>query len=164
MMRVLAPFALAACLTLGVGSAQAQSWLPIARAEIADGVERGSYGTRVSRVTARFGLDLSVDERPSEVFGGSLLLDVARSSASVGLDLRYGHRSGGFVVEGMLVGFAFPETLLGVGAAMTYRFPLAGTVYLAVGPEVRVFFLGSDLAGPSPLVQGLLRGGIHVAL
>lgn len=143
--------------------ASAQEWLPVGRLELSDGIERGAYGTRTSRITLRVGLDLAVDERPSEIFGGSLLFEVAPHSA-VGLDLRYGRRLGGhFVVEGLVAGFVFPETLLGIGGALTYRIPLSSSLSVAVGPEVRAFVLGSDLPTKTPLLQGLLRGGIHVA-
>ncbi|MBL8715960.1 MAG: hypothetical protein JNL79_08185 [Myxococcales bacterium] len=142
--------------------ASAQEWVPVGRLELSDGIERGAFGTRTSRVTLRAGLDLAVDERPSEIFGGSLLFEVAPHSA-VGLDLRYGRRLGHFVVEGLVVGFVFPETMFGVGTALTYRIPLGSSVSIAVGPELRAFFLGSDLPTKTPLLQGLLRGGIHVA-
>lgn len=155
--------AAAVCALAPSRPASAQEWLPVGRLEVSDGIERGAFGTRTSRVTVRAGLDLAVDERPNEIFGGSLLFEVAPHSA-VGLDLRYGRRLGQhFVVEALAVGFLFPETLFGVGGALTYRIPLGSAVSVAVGPELRAFLLGSDLPTKTPLLQGLLRGGIHVA-
>jgi hypothetical protein len=155
-----ATFALS--LVLG-GNALAQSYDATAVADVATGVESGGAGVRRARSRLRLGVELRVDERPSDAFIVACLVDVEPKS-SVGFDLRYGRLVGPFLLTAGPIGYVAPQSLLGGAGAATARVSWSSHLALEVGPEVTAFALGTDLPDGSVLWQALLKGGLRVDL
>ncbi len=142
--------------------AAAQQYLIGASAEVSGGVETGE-SFMPARVRARLGADLRVDEFPEDIYCVGLLADIAPRTA-FGVDARYARQLGkSFEVNVGGILYVAPASLLGPSVDLKYHLPLSTAATLIFGPEVNVFFLGSDLPGGTIIVQTLLEAGIHAS-
>ena len=159
--------AVTALTLLGGGVARAQSWVYGGTAGLATGLEGNGQqngGPRPARTRLRLDVDFHVDEFPHEVFGFGILADVV-PRAAFGIDghviLRLPPR---FELWAGGIAYLAPSTLFGPSVDLWYRIPLSKGAAFVVGPEVNVFFGGSDLPEGTVLWQGLIQVGIHADL
>ena len=146
--------------------ARAQQYLIGASAAGSSGIEGGGAngGMRITRTRLRLGGDLRIDESPDDIFEFAAIAEVGPRSG-VGADARYARAAGShFLVEAGLMGIVAPASLYGACAAFTFRLPLLKKMQLLVGPEVDLFFLGSDLPDGTVIWQARLQGGLRVDL
>jgi hypothetical protein len=145
--------------------AAAQQYIAGATAQVGSGIAGGAHGQLMrARTRLRIGADLRVDESPEDIFGAALLAEV-EPHASIGADIRYMRAVGKrFVLHAGALGYVAPATLFGGAAGVEVRVPLSVSSALTFGPELNVFFLGSDLPDGTVFWQGLLQAGIHVDL
>ena len=118
----------------------------------------------LARARLRLGLDLRVDEFPTDIFGVGILVELLPHS-SFGLDARYMRAVGSrFEVNAGGIAIVAPESLFGPSAGLKYRLPLSTATRITLGPEANVFVIGSDLPSGTIIWQVLLQGGIHADL
>jgi hypothetical protein len=155
-------FLAAIAVALAPRVAHAQQYLIGVSGEASDGVEMGTaVPFKPARVRARLGLDLRVDEFPSDIFCVGLLTDILPHT-QFGVDARYAHMmSKHFEVNVGAIGYLAPSTLFGPSADLKYHMTLGATTDLIFGPEVNVFIFGGDLPSGTVFVQTLLTAGIH---
>ncbi len=158
-LRVL-PLLIAAALAPRV--AAAQQYLVGVGAEVSDGIETGTQVPLMpARIRARVGVDVRVDEFPEDIVCAGLLIDLA-PRAAFGVDVRYARMLGKhFEVNVGGIGYVAPATLFGPTVDLKYHLNISSATALIFGPEVNVFFFGSDLPGGTVFVQTLLEAGIH---
>lgn len=157
----------AALIFAGAAEARAQELKLAAAADVASGLDGGTYaggvGIRRARTTLRLGVDAHVDETPENSIAASLLLEI-EPHAAVGVDVRYqrmfGHR---IALDLGLSSLLAPATLFGAVIGATYRIPVAPRVMFTIGPAITGYFLGSDLPTGTIVWQVLVRGGVRVA-
>lgn len=164
--RVLAGGAVGLALVAGAAPASAQKLVVAANADVASGLEGGSYdgglGVRRARTTIRVGVDAFVNENPESAIAGALLLELEPHTA-VGFDLRYQRIAFERIAFDIgLTALLVPGTMFGAEAGITYRQPILPHVWLTIGPTLTGYFVGSDLPERAVVWQGLLRGGFRV--
>lgn len=157
----------ASAMLLFAPAAHAQKWVMSGITQLSGGVEGG--GGRQSsmeraQTRARIGADLFVDERPEDVFGGSVLIGLEPRTA-FGLDFRYTRVvDQKFAFSGGAIGYLQPGSLIGPVAAAEYRMPMSKNFIMTMGPEANVFVLGTDLPDKTVLWQALFQVGFRVSL
>lgn len=158
-----AAFTVSACLGLP-SLAFAQQYLPAASAQGASGIEGAGSGLQRARTRVRVGLELRVDESPEDAIAGAVLVDV-EPRAAFGAEIRYVRAvTPNLAIGGGAIGYFAPALLLGPSVGVEARIPIGKKTYFAIGPDVAVFALGSDLPDNTVIWQALLQGGIRVDL
>ncbi len=160
-----------ACLALAWAlwghAAHAQQWVLGASAEVASGVAGGGPENPVierARTRLRIGVDLRVDEFPKDIYAVAILAEVEPHS-SFGIDFRYMRRlSPKIDVNVGVMGFIFPESLVGPACGVRYHLALSKTIDLLVGPEIDLLVIGTDVPSDSIVWEGLLQVGVHLDL
>jgi hypothetical protein len=149
-------------LALAPRVAMAQQYLVGVSGEVSDGIETGTrVPLMLSRVRARLGADVRVDEFPEDIVCVGLLIDLT-PHAAFGIDARYAHMLGKhFEVNVGGIGYVAPATLFGPTVDLKYHLTLSSATELIFGPEVNAFLFGSDLPGGTVFVQTLLEAGLH---
>jgi len=159
--------ALVAPLLVGVGLpslASAQQYLPAASAQAASGIEGGGSGFQRARTRIRLGLELRLDEAPENAVVAAVLFDIEPRTAFGG-ELRIVHSISPLIAVGAGgIGYFVPALLFGPCAGVEVRIPILKKTYIAVGPEVAVFALGSDLPDRTVIWQALFQAGFRVDL
>jgi len=146
--------------------ARAQEWVAAAQGNIASGVDVGGkdMALRRARTVARFGGELSVDERPKDVFYGGLLVEI-EPRTSFGGSLRYlrmlASKSAVFVGGDALLA---PRTLFGAAGGFVQRIPMSQKTQLTLDPTFNVFFIGQDMPDDTVFWQALLEVGFRADL
>lgn len=158
--------ALALIVALNPTEAQAQRLKLAGQLEVGSGIIGGARkpanGIQRARTTLRLAGEGFVDESPENLFSVGLDVEIEPKSA-FGVDVRYARLIGKrFSVNAGGQLFIAPKTLLGPVAGFQYRQPIGKRFVLLLGPQVQVFFLGSDLPKGNILVQGLFNVGAHV--
>jgi hypothetical protein len=162
--RVGASIVASCALLAATDVARAQQYLPAATAQVASGVESAGRGIQRARTRVRVGLELRVDEAPDDALAGAVLVDV-EPHAAAGFDLRYVRALGSsFAVNAGGVGYLAPGTLLGGCGGAEARISVAERTFVTLGPEMTVFFVGSDLPNNAIVWQGLVQAGLRVDL
>jgi hypothetical protein len=145
-------------------TAHAQEYLPAASAHVASGVEGGGRGFQRARTRLRMALELRVDEAPENAIVAAGILDLEPRTA-FGFDVRYVRTVTPLVaVSGGAIGYLVPSLLLGPCAGVEVRIPIMKKTYLALGPELAVLALGSDLPDRTVIWQALFQAGFRVDL
>lgn len=157
--------ALAGWLTVALPtSAHAQQYLPAASAYVGSGLEGAGRDLQRARTRFKVGVELRIDEEPDNGIAGAAIFDMEPKTA-FGADLRYVRRIGPkFAVSGGAIGYLVPTLLAGPCAGLEVRVPTFYKTYLALGPEVAVFALGSDLPDRTVIWQALFQAGFRVDL
>lgn len=146
--------------------ASAQQWVAAAQGSIASGVDVGGKDPemRRARSTVKLGAELSVDERPKDLFSGFLLVQV-EPKASFGGALRYSRllasKSRVFLGGEALVA---PRTLFGAGGGFAQGFAISEKTQITAGPTFNVFFVGQDIPDDMIFWQALLEVGFRADL
>lgn len=126
--------------------------------------ETDSFHWQRGRFRLIAGLDLRSDEDEDQGLGVRAYAEVEKRG-SLGAELRYSQWiSRGFGAYGGLTGTLAPETLIGGTVGCTAVIPLGKRAGLFIEPSLSALPFGSDLAGESVLIWGLLTLGINVRL
>ncbi|MBK6697896.1 MAG: hypothetical protein IPG50_37765 [Myxococcales bacterium] len=147
-------------------SAHAQEWLVAARASVAGGIDVGGaeVAMRRARSVVSLGADLAVDERPKDIFGAAVIVEV-EPKASFGGAARYGRLLGpSSLIFLSGEGLVAPHTLFGAGGGFEQRFAFSKTTQLTLGPSFNVFFIGQDIPDDSVFWRALLAVGFRADL
>ena len=144
----------------------AQQLVLAGTADVASGIEVGTYmsgmGMRRARTTLRVGVDASVDESPENILAVALLVEL-EPHATVGADIRLMRNVWkGLAVELGATGYLAPYSLFGGTVGAQYRIPLFKNAWFSLGPSLNAYFIGSDLPANTIVWQGLFRGGLRV--
>jgi hypothetical protein len=124
----------------------------------------GHLGWQRARLRLSGGIDLRDEEDPVQGFGFRGVVELEKRG-SIGGEIRYSRWLGrGFGAYIGASGTFAPETLLGGTAGATLLVPFGKKAGLFIEPSISAFPLGSDLAGNSVLIWGLLTVGINVRL
>ena len=118
-------------------SALAQEWLVAARASVAGGIDVGGaeVAMRRARSVVSLGADLAVDERPKDIFGAAVIVEV-EPKASFGGAARYGRLLGpSSLVFLSGEGLVAPHTLFGAGVTVVALVIALAACAVACQPE-----------------------------
>jgi len=146
--------------------ARAQEWVVAAQGNVASGVDVGGKDLTMkrARTVVSLGAELSVDERPKDIWAGSLMVEV-EPKTSFGGSLRYmrmlAPKSGVFLGG---QGFLAPDTLFGASGGFVQHVALSQKTQITVGPAFNVFFIGQDVPDDTVFWQGLLEVGFRADL
>jgi len=149
--------------------ARAEGWTYEGSLGLATGLEGSSAETdsfhwQRGRFRLLAGLDLRSDENEEQGVGVRAFAEIEKRG-SLGAELRYSQWiSRGFGAYGGLTGTIAPETLIGGTVGCTAVIPLGKRLGLFIEPGLSALPFGSDLAGESVLIWGLLTVGISVRL
>jgi len=146
-------------------TAFAQQYLWGASATASSGVEGGSQGSLLrTRTRLRLGGDVRIDEAPDNIVAFGLLAEV-EPRAGLGADARFVRTVGErFIVDAGVLGILAPASLYGACAGLTYRLPIARRAQAVLGPEMDVYFLGTDLPDGTVFWELRFQGGFRVDL
>ena len=150
-------------------SAHAEGYMYESFFGVGTGLEGSDAGTgqmnwQRARLRLSGGVDLRNEEDPVEGFGFRGVVELEKRG-SIGGEVRYSRwlgRGFGAYVGGC--GTIAPGTLLGGTAGATLLLPLGPRGGLFLEPSLSALPLGSDLAGNSVLLWGLLTVGVNVRL
>lgn len=153
-------------IALAAPPAHAQRLVLAGTADVASGIEVGTYqramGMRRARTTLRIGLEGFVDESPENIIAAALLVEL-EPHATVGADVRLMRNVWkGLSVEVGATGYLAPYSLFGGTVGAQYRIPLFKNAWFSLGPSLNAYFIGSDLPANTIVWQGLFRGGVRV--
>lgn len=136
---------------------------------VGSGLEGSDAGTgklawQRARLRLSGGIDLRDAENPDDGLGFRGVVELEKRG-SVGGEARYSRWLGrGFGAYVGICGVVAPGTLLGGTAGATLLLPLGKRGGLFIEPSISALPLGSDLAGDSVLIWGLLTVGVNVRL
>lgn len=146
--------------------AAAQEWMVAAQGNVASGIDVGGKDLTMKRARSvvALGAELAVDERPKDIWAGSLLVEV-EPKTSFGASLRYmrmlAPKSGVFLGG---QGFLAPHTLFGASGGFVQHIALTQKTQLTAGPALNVFFIGQDVPDDTVFWQALLEVGFRADL
>jgi len=158
--------AAAAAVATWAAGASAQQYLIGADLGVSSGIEGGGAvgGLARARTRLRLGGDLRIDESPDDILEFAALAEVEPRSG-FGADVRYARAaSDRFFVDAGLLGILAPASLYGACAGLTYRLPISKHTQITLGPEVDLYFLGTDLPDGTVIWEMRIQGGVRVDL
>jgi hypothetical protein len=144
--------------------ASAQQYLIGADLGLSSGVEGGGAGLARARTRLRLGADLRIDESPDDILELAALAELEPRSG-FGADVRYARAaSDRFFVDAGLLAILAPASLYGACAGLTYRLPISKRTQITLGPEVDLYFLGTDLPDGTVIWEMRIQAGVRVDL
>jgi len=163
-LRSLATASLAASLTLDAHLARAQEYLPAGSVHLASGIEGSGRGFSRARTRLRVAAELRTDESPDNAIVVAAIVDL-EPRAAFGAEVRYMRSmSERIFVGGGAISYIAPAILIGPCAGAELRWRLFTKSYLAVGPEITAFPIGTDLPDGTVIWQTLLQVGFRADL